>query len=161
DSSTTTRANSPAEIKFESIGEDMPANEGPAYTSYNIVSPTSSTQQYNNGLKRRAEEEESYDQQSSRRSRTRKSASEPASTTAPRRRGGKRDQLTEAEKRANHIMSEQKRRNQIKHGFDKLTEIVPELRSGGYSKSAVLTHTALFVENLVGGNDRLRKIVQD
>ncbi|KAJ3326696.1 hypothetical protein HDU76_012721, partial [Blyttiomyces sp. JEL0837] len=49
-----------------------------------------------------------------------------------RRRGGK-ELLTEEEKRANHIMSEQKRRNLIRNGFQALTDIVPGLKATGAS----------------------------
>jgi hypothetical protein len=37
-------------------------------------------------------------------------------------------QLTEEEKRANHVASEQKRRKNIRLGFRALTQLVPELR---------------------------------
>jgi hypothetical protein len=52
-------------------------------------------------------------------------------TPAPNRGGrgkkGHHELLTEAEKKANHIASEQKRRQNIRLGFDQLVEIVPTL----------------------------------
>jgi hypothetical protein len=72
---------------------------------------------------------------------------------------GMRENLTEEQKRSNHIMSEQKRRNLIKQGFDDLCELVPDLKGGGYSKSAVLLQSADWLENLLKGNELLRNIL--
>ncbi|KAF8460265.1 hypothetical protein BDZ91DRAFT_684918 [Kalaharituber pfeilii] len=158
ESATNTAANSPVEIKFERIGEDLVGSDaGSTLTSGHTQSPTLSANQ-SAGVKRPAEDDGDLQQQA-RKSRTRKESS-----TEPQpkgKRGGKRDQLTEAEKRANHIHSEQKRRNQIKHGFDTLTEMVPDLKGGGYSKSAVLQHAAVYVANLKVGNARLREILRE
>ena len=66
-----------------------------------------------------------------------------------------RENLTEEQKRNNHILSEQKRRNLIKQGFEDLHMLVPELRSGNFSKSNVLVEAATFLENLVKGNEEL------
>ncbi|ORY11655.1 hypothetical protein BCR34DRAFT_601257 [Clohesyomyces aquaticus] len=63
-----------------------------------------------------------------------------------------RENLTEEQKRSNHILSEQKRRNLIKRGFDDLHELVPEIRNGGLSKSAVLMEAANFLEKLIEDN---------
>ncbi|KAK7553396.1 hypothetical protein IWX49DRAFT_211477 [Phyllosticta citricarpa] len=69
----------------------------------------------------------------------------------------RRENLTEEQKRSNHIQSEQKRRNAIKIGFGALNELVPGLRAGGFSKSAVLIEAAKFLENMVHGNEMLRQ----
>ena len=66
-----------------------------------------------------------------------------------------RDNLTEEQRRGNHILSEQKRRNLIKQGFDDLSELVPGLKSGGFSKSAMLTQAVEWLESLLDGNARL------
>ncbi|MCJ1397832.1 hypothetical protein MMC11_001028 [Xylographa trunciseda] len=66
-----------------------------------------------------------------------------------------RDNLTEEQRRENHILSEQKRRNLIKQGFDDLSELVPGLKSGGFSKSAMLTQAVEWLESLIDGNTRL------
>ncbi|KAK6535443.1 hypothetical protein TWF694_001903 [Orbilia ellipsospora] len=71
-------------------------------------------------------------------------------------KGPKRENLSEAQKRENHIQSEQKRRNLIREGFDDLCNLVPELRGGGYSKSAILIHAANFLEQLEDGNKTLQ-----
>ncbi|KAI9804763.1 MAG: hypothetical protein M1825_001131 [Sarcosagium campestre] len=70
-----------------------------------------------------------------------------------------RENLTEEQKRSNHILSEQKRRNLIKQGFDDLCELVPDLKGGGYSKSAMLVQAADWLEELLRGNDTLRTIL--
>lgn len=67
-----------------------------------------------------------------------------------------RENLTENQKRENHIKSEQKRRTLIKEGFDDLNELVPDLRSGGFSKSVVLTMAADFLDDLVKENNKLK-----
>lgn len=68
-----------------------------------------------------------------------------------------RENLTEEQKRENHIKSEQKRRTLIREGFEDLNNLVPGLRGGGFSKSAVLTMSADWLENLLQGNDVLRQ----
>ncbi|KAK7543996.1 uncharacterized protein J3D65DRAFT_1128 [Phyllosticta citribraziliensis] len=69
----------------------------------------------------------------------------------------RRENLSEEQKRSNHILSEQKRRNAIKVGFGALNELVPGLKAGGFSKSAMLIEAAKFLENLVVGNQMLRQ----
>lgn len=68
-----------------------------------------------------------------------------------------RENLTEEQKRSNHIQSEQKRRNLIKQGFDELHVLVPELRSGGLSRSMVLTEAANYLEQLIAANNAMRQ----
>lgn len=71
-----------------------------------------------------------------------------------------RENLTEDQKRENHIKSEQKRRTLIKEGFDDLGELVPDLRGGGHSKSAVLVMAADWLEDLIKGNEELRSRIR-
>ncbi len=63
-------------------------------------------------------------------------------TPAPNRGGrgkkGHHELLTEAEKKANHIASEQKRRQNIRLGFDQLVEIVPTLSQCHRSEALIL-----------------------
>ena len=70
-----------------------------------------------------------------------------------------RENLSEEQKRNNHILSEQKRRNLIKRGFDDLHDLVPEIRSGGLSKSSVLMEAANFLDKLVADNNELARLV--
>lgn len=46
--------------------------------------------------------------------------------------------LSDDQKKANHIASEQKRRANIRIGFDKLIDIVPTLSSGHRSEALIL-----------------------
>ena len=72
-----------------------------------------------------------------------------------------RENLTEEQKRTNHILSEQKRRNLIRQGFEDLCTLVPALRGGGFSKSAMLTGAADWLEDLLRGNDILHNQLHD
>ena len=84
-------------------------------------------------------------------------------TTRQRRRkssSGKkppRENLSEEQKRENHIKSEQKRRTIIKEGFAEISAIVPKLRGGGYSKSNMLLAAADWLEKLINSNTVLRE----
>ncbi|OTA65256.1 hypothetical protein K449DRAFT_431850 [Hypoxylon sp. EC38] len=69
-----------------------------------------------------------------------------------------RENLTDAQKRENHIKSEQKRRGAIKEGFDDLSEIVPNLKGGGYSKSTMLSIAGEWLEALLKGNEELERL---
>ncbi|RKO86231.1 hypothetical protein BDK51DRAFT_11900, partial [Blyttiomyces helicus] len=66
----------------------------------------------------------------------------------------RKEVLTEEEKRTNHIVSEQKRRNLIRTGFKGLTDLVPGLKGGaaGSSKSVILMKTVEFIQALEEGN---------
>ena len=68
-----------------------------------------------------------------------------------------RENLSEKQKRENHILSEQKRRNLIKQGFADLCELVPDLRTGGFSKSAILVQAASWLETILKENEELRR----
>jgi len=67
-----------------------------------------------------------------------------------------RENLSEEQKRSNHILSEQKRRNLIKQGFEDLCKLVPELKGGGFSKSAMLIQAADWLEDVIRGNEVLK-----
>ncbi|KAI9665981.1 MAG: hypothetical protein M1821_003916 [Bathelium mastoideum] len=73
--------------------------------------------------------------------------------------GKQKENLTEEQKRSNHIQSEQKRRNIIKDAYNDLNKLVPNLREGGFSKSQALVEAANFLEEIVAGNKRLREIL--
>ncbi|KAK8086894.1 hypothetical protein PG994_001868 [Apiospora phragmitis] len=64
-----------------------------------------------------------------------------------------RENLSEEQKRSNHIRSEQKRRTLIKEGFDDLQEIVPNLKNGGYSKSAMLQLAGEWLDEILKENE--------
>ncbi|GAB7352822.1 hypothetical protein MBLNU459_g3436t1 [Dothideomycetes sp. NU459] len=71
-----------------------------------------------------------------------------------------RKNLTEEQKRENHIKSEQKRRNIIKEGYRDLNDLVPNLKQGGFSKSAVLTETVRELEGLQAGNAQMEQLLE-
>ncbi|KAK7751158.1 Transcription factor [Diatrype stigma] len=53
--------------------------------------------------------------------------------------------LTEEEKKQNHIASEQKRREAIRAGFDRLCALVPGLEGQGRSEGLVLKKTVEYI----------------
>lgn len=62
-----------------------------------------------------------------------------ASRTSPT--GGiDKPRLTDAEKKQNHILSEQKRRQAIRQGFDRLAAMTPGMDGMGRSEATVLSH---------------------
>ena len=71
-----------------------------------------------------------------------------------------RENLSEEQKRSNHILSEQKRRNLIKRGFDDLHDLVPAIRNGGLSKSGILTEAANFLEKLIADNTHYEELLR-
>ncbi|KAF9915172.1 hypothetical protein BX616_006744 [Lobosporangium transversale] len=65
--------------------------------------------------------------------------------------------LTEEEKRANHIASEQKRRNTIRNGFKDMTDIIPDLKDVNSSKSTILFKAVDFIKHLERQNRMLQE----
>ncbi len=63
--------------------------------------------------------------------------------------------LTEEEKKSNHIASEQKRREAIRLGFDRLASLVPGMEGQGRSEANVLERTILHMEELIRERDVL------
>lgn len=68
-----------------------------------------------------------------------------------------RENLTEEQKRENHIRSEQKRRTAIKEDYEELFRLVPTVHVPGppTSKSHVLNEAYHFIRSLTEGNARL------
>ncbi|KAF9199828.1 hypothetical protein BGZ49_010012 [Haplosporangium sp. Z 27] len=79
-----------------------------------------------------------------------------SSNPTPKRKPYK-DLLTEEEKRANHIASEQKRRNTIRNGFKDMTEIIPDLKDVNSSKSTILFKAVDFIRYLERRNKNLQE----
>ncbi|KAI2614917.1 hypothetical protein GGR54DRAFT_615337 [Hypoxylon sp. NC1633] len=65
--------------------------------------------------------------------------------------------LTEEEKKQNHIASEQKRREAIRAGFDRLCELVPGLEGHGRSEGYVLKETVKYIREQLA---RRRELVE-
>lgn len=68
-----------------------------------------------------------------------------------------RENLSEEQKRENHIKSEQKRRTLIKQGFIDMEALVPGLKGGGFSKATMLTMATEWLENMIRGNEQLKE----
>ncbi|KAI1392643.1 uncharacterized protein F4822DRAFT_136215 [Hypoxylon trugodes] len=66
--------------------------------------------------------------------------------------------LTEEEKKQNHIASEQKRREAIRAGFDRLCALVPGLAGHGRSEGYVLKETVKYMREQLG---RRRELVEE
>jgi hypothetical protein len=71
-----------------------------------------------------------------------------------------RENLTEDQKKTNHIKSEQKRRSTINHRMDLVLALVPDCKNSKSSKSVNLEHTAKFIQALVRDNETYRKILE-
>jgi hypothetical protein len=69
-----------------------------------------------------------------------------------------RPRLTEAQKKENHIRSEQKRREAIREGFDRLASIVPGMEGQGRSEAVVLEATIKYMREKIVER---RKIIAD
>lgn len=88
---------------------------------------------------------------------SRQIASVPGSSTATCRSTGYRKKLTIEQKRSNHIRHEKTRRGRIRDGFNDLTELVPELRGGTWSRSKILFKSVEWLQTLVERNETLQK----
>lgn len=60
-----------------------------------------------------------------------------------------RPRLSEAQKKENHIRSEQKRREAIREGFDRLASIVPGMEGQGRSEAVVLDATIRYMREKI------------
>lgn len=66
-----------------------------------------------------------------------------------------RPRLTEAQKKENHIRSEQKRREAIREGFDRLASIVPGMEGQGRSEAVVLEATIKYMREKIVERQRI------
>lgn len=69
--------------------------------------------------------------------------------------------LTEAQKKQNHIVSEQKRREAIRRGFDRLAEIVPGMEGQGRSEAVVLAATVTYLKAQVAKKKELKALAKE
>lgn len=65
--------------------------------------------------------------------------------------------LTEQEKKNNHIASEQKRRQAIREGFDRLASIVPGMEGQGRSENLVLQSTLDYMRSQLADYHQLKR----
>ncbi len=76
--------------------------------------------------------------------------------SSPHTKGSvEKPRLTEQEKKNNHIASEQKRRQAIRDGFDRLATIVPGMEGQGRSEAVVLQATTEFMREQLEERKRL------
>ena len=73
-----------------------------------------------------------------------------------------RANLTEEEKRRNHIASEKTRRDLIKNQYDELDAMVPALKTGksGLSRSDVLKEIVDYVGTVIAGNREMQRVLR-
>ncbi|CAM0140173.1 unnamed protein product [Umbelopsis sp. WA50703] len=109
-----------------------------------------------------------YRQPTSRTSRKqqRKSESDEGASTSSKPRTGRgkkppHELLSEAEKKANHIASEQKRRQNIRVGFDQLVDIVPALSQSHRSEALILQKSVDHIHKLVAAKNELKERVRE
>ncbi|KAF1807352.1 hypothetical protein FB192DRAFT_1246596, partial [Mucor lusitanicus] len=69
--------------------------------------------------------------------------------------------LSESQKKANHIASEQKRRQNIRIGFDQLIDIVPSLNHGNRSEALILQKSVDHIRYLISMKNELKNQVRD
>ncbi|CAO3607732.1 unnamed protein product [Cunninghamella blakesleeana] len=69
--------------------------------------------------------------------------------------------LSEAQKKANHIASEQKRRANIRIGFDQLVDIVPTLSHCHRSESLILQKSYDYIQQLIDTKANLKERVRE
>ncbi|CDS03880.1 hypothetical protein LRAMOSA06835 [Lichtheimia ramosa] len=117
-------------------------------------SPSSSSS--NSGAREhpRKVEKRKYDAQSA-------ASSKSSGTRTGRGRKPPHELLSEAQKKANHIASEQKRRANIRIGFDQLVDMVPTLSHSHRSESVILQKSAEYIRQLVSNKNSLRERVRE
>ncbi|GAN06187.1 helix-loop-helix DNA-binding domain-containing protein [Mucor ambiguus] len=69
--------------------------------------------------------------------------------------------LSEDQKKANHIASEQKRRANIRIGFDQLVDMVPALDNCHRSEALILQKSVEYIKDLVQDKNNLRERVRE
>ncbi|KAF2638419.1 hypothetical protein P280DRAFT_471515 [Massarina eburnea CBS 473.64] len=72
-----------------------------------------------------------------------------------------RPRLTEAQKKENHIRSEQKRREAIREGFDRLASTVPGMEGQGRSEAVVLEATLQMIRKEIVKRQDLIKLAKE
>ncbi|KAL8819878.1 MAG: hypothetical protein Q9191_007639, partial [Dirinaria sp. TL-2023a] len=78
-----------------------------------------------------------------------------ASKSRPGSAKSNRAHLTEEQKKTNHIISEQKRRDLIAQGYEGIRQLVPALRDVKHSKGAMLESAADWLQDIVQTNEFL------
>ncbi|KAF9956979.1 hypothetical protein BGZ72_002302 [Mortierella alpina] len=135
--------------QHDSVSDDY-ASDAPALKSNNNNNSNGSNSNNNNNS---TAKRDTHDVSSS-------SPTSAAATPATTKRKPYKELLTEEEKRANHIASEQKRRNTIRNGFKDMTDIIPDLKDVNSSKSTILFKAVDFIKYLERRNQILQEKAQ-
>ncbi|ORX53574.1 hypothetical protein DM01DRAFT_310416 [Hesseltinella vesiculosa] len=106
------------------------------------------------------------DKQRDRQSPYNPSSSKASSSSAKARAGGRgkkppHELLSDEQKKANHIASEQKRRANIRIGFDQLVDIVPTLSHCHRSESLILQKSFDYIQQLMDTKTQLKDRVRE
>ncbi|KAK6461755.1 basic helix-loop-helix transcription factor [Scheffersomyces coipomensis] len=89
------------------------------------------------------------------------SGSEDDKTPTGRKKSTKSSVLSDEQKKAHHIASEQKRRENIRSEFDKIVSLTPTLNdSENRSELNILTKSADFIDQLKDENAKLVELAQ-
>jgi len=86
---------------------------------------------------------------------------DPPQSAAAAASAANKPRLTEAQKKQNHIISEQKRREAIRKGFDRLSQIVPGMGGQGRSEAMVLSATVEYMKVQIKRKEELRKLAAE
>lgn len=81
----------------------------------------------------------------------------PSGTGGNGGNNNERPRLTDAEKKQNHIISEQKRRQAIRQGFDRLASMTPGMAGMGRSEAAVLNAAVIEIKKQTVVKDVLKR----
>lgn len=81
----------------------------------------------------------------------------PSGTGGNGGNNNERPRLTDAEKKQNHIISEQKRRQAIRQGFDRLASMTPGMAGMGRSEAAVLNAAVHEIKKQTVVKDQLKR----
>jgi hypothetical protein len=74
---------------------------------------------------------------------------------SPKNAKKKKELLSSEQKKANHVNSEQRRRSNIRNGFQTLSDYIPSLAGANHSKSTVLNKACEYIVFLKTENARL------
>ncbi|KAK4140871.1 uncharacterized protein C8A04DRAFT_31531 [Dichotomopilus funicola] len=80
--------------------------------------------------------------------------------TSSSRKKSPRQTLTDEQRRLNHVGSERRRRDLIKHGYDHIAALVPELKTNEVSKAEGLAKVADWILDVQNGNQRLEEMME-
>ncbi|CAO3678320.1 hypothetical protein CU097_001220 [Rhizopus azygosporus] len=131
----------------EDTEEDNKYIQPSSSSSLSIVQPNNSS---NNNKKRSLDNTEIKLEESS-----------PTPKKERKPRKAPHELLTDAEKKANHIASEKKRRQNIKLGFDQLIDIVPSLTQGNRSEAFILQKSVDHIRHLISVKNDLKSQIKD